>query len=76
MSGIVPLPPVIEVTTLRAAFPAYLFNVIVQGDKRKYEAVRRRDAIAPIYCLISVSAREIYLELSQSPGVAASLPGR
>ncbi|MGA2827754.1 MAG: hypothetical protein ABSF03_16775 [Streptosporangiaceae bacterium] len=69
MSGILQLPTVIEVTTLRAAFPAYMFNVIVRGDRRKYEAVRRRDAIGPIYCLISVSAREIYLELSRSPGV-------
>ena len=70
MTGILELPPVIELTTLRAAFPAYQIRAIMLGDRRRYEALIRRDAIGPIFCLISVSLREIYLELSGSPGVA------
>lgn len=75
MREILQLPSVVEVTTLRTAFPAYEFNVIMQGGQRRYEAVRRRDAAGPIYCLISVNPREIYLELSESPGVAPSING-
>jgi hypothetical protein len=76
MSGILQLPAVIEITTLRAAFPAYQFQIVMLGDKRRIEAIRRRDAISGIFCLISVSAREIYIELIKPPGVAASLNGR
>ena len=43
------------------------------GDRRRYEAVLRRDAIGSIYCLISVNPREIYVELIKSPGLPASL---
>ena len=43
------------------------------GDRRRYEAVLRRDAIGSIYCLISVNPREIYIELIKSPGLATSL---
>jgi hypothetical protein len=75
ISRILQLPSVIEVTTLRTAFPAYEFNVIMLGDKRRYEAVLRRDATGEIFCLISVNPREIYLELAKSPGVATNLNG-
>jgi len=67
MSGILQLPAVIEITTLRAAFPAYQFRIVMLGDKRRIEAIRRRDAIGEIFCLVSVSAREIYIELIKSP---------
>ena len=43
------------------------------GDKRRNEAILRRDAIGAIYCLISVNSREIYVELIKSPGLATSL---
>jgi hypothetical protein len=76
MSGILQLPTVIEITTLRAAFPAYQFRTVILGDKRRIEAIRRRGAIGEIFCLISVSPREIYIELSEPPGVATSLNGR
>jgi len=69
MSGILQLPPVIEVTTLRTAFPAYKFNVITEGDRRRYECISR-SGDDPIYCLISVSAREIWIELADANGVA------
>ena len=75
MSRILDLPPVIEMTTLRAAFPTYQFRVIMLGDRRRYEAIRRRDAIGPIFCLISVSTREIYLELSGANGVSGPQNG-
>ena len=76
MSGILQLPTVTEMSTLRAAFPAYQFRIVMLGDRRRYEAVLRRDAIGDIFCLISVSARDIYLELWESPGVAPSLNSR
>ncbi len=66
MSSILALPSRIELTTLRVAFPEYQFRLIVDADRRRYEAVCRRDRDMPIYCLISVSAREIWLELAKS----------
>ena len=69
MSGILQLPPVIEVTTLRIAFPEYKFNVITEGDRRRYECISR-SGDDPIYCLISVSAREIWIELADANVVA------
>jgi len=71
--GILQLPAVTEMSTLRAAFPAYQFRIVMLGDRRRYEAVLRRDAIGSIYCLISVNPREIYIELIKSPGLATSL---
>lgn len=73
MSGILQLPTVADMSTLRAAFPAYQFRIVMLGDRRRYEAVLRRDATGSIYCLISVSPREIYVELIKSPGFAVSL---
>jgi hypothetical protein len=74
MSGILQLPPVIEVTTLRTAFPTYKFNVITEGDRRRYECISR-SGDDPIYCLISVSAREIWIELAGANGVAVPRNG-
>jgi hypothetical protein len=73
VSGILQLPAVTEMSALRAAFPAYQFRIVMLGDRRRYEAVLRRDAIGSIYCLISVNPREIYVELIKSPGLPASL---
>ena len=74
MSGILQLPPVIEVTTLRIAFPVYKFNVITEGDRRRYECISR-SGDDPIYYLISVSAREIWIEFAGANGVAVPRNG-
>jgi hypothetical protein len=71
MSSILDRPATIELTALRAAFPAYIFNLITTGGKRRYEAVSR-DMDTPLYCLISANAREIWTELAGSSGVVAS----
>ena len=71
MSGILQLPAVIEVTALRTAFPAYKFNAIIEGNRRRYECISR-SGDDPIYCLISVSAREIWIELAGA--TVAALP--
>ena len=74
MSGILQLPSIIELTVLRIAFPAYKFNVITGGDGRRYECISRSGGDA-IYCLISVSARKIWIELADANGVAAPRNG-
>lgn len=54
-----------QAAALRAAFPGYAFNVIMnRGEKPRFEAVSR-DGSNP-YCLISTDAREIWCELRQS----------
>jgi len=50
---------------LRAAFPGYVVNVLLnRGEKPRFEAVSR-DGGNP-YCLISTDAREIWRELRKS----------
>jgi hypothetical protein len=71
--GILPLPSVIDMSTLIMTFPAYQFRMVIHGDRRRYEAVRRRGAGGPIYCLISVSAREIYIVLSSQPAAGPEM---
>jgi acyl-CoA reductase-like NAD-dependent aldehyde dehydrogenase len=56
----------VQAAALRAAFPAYVVNVITGGGgKPRYEVVSR-DGGSP-YCLISTGAREIWHELSRAP---------
>ena len=70
------LPPApgarVQAAALRAAFPAYIVNVITsRGEKPRYEAVSR-DGGDP-YCLISTDAREIWQELrATDPGRVTS----
>ncbi len=55
----------VQAAALRAAFPRYAINVIMnRGDKPRFEAVSR-DGGNP-YCLITTDAREIWHELRQS----------
>jgi hypothetical protein len=62
-----PLPAArVQAAALRAAFPAYVVNVIAcQGERPRYEVVRR-NGNAGLYCLISSDAREIWHELCQA----------
>jgi hypothetical protein len=56
----------VQAAALRAAFPAYVVNVITrQGQHPRYEVVRR-DSGSGLYCLISPDAREIWHELEQA----------
>ncbi len=71
MSSILDLPPVIELATLRAAFPGYVFNVIRGDGEPRYEAVSREGANP--YCLISSDACEIWRELKQAVKVAQGI---
>ena len=72
--NILDLPARVELATLRAAFPEYQFRMITDPrNRRRYEAVLRRDCEAPIYCLMSVSPREIWLELAESRKAAAAV---
>jgi hypothetical protein len=75
VSGIPELPSVIEMPTLRAAFPAYQFRTVMLGDKRRIEAILRRGATGAIFCLVGRS-REIYIELMKFSSVAPSLHGQ
>ena len=60
--GNIPASPRAQLTALRMTFgDAYVFNVIVRGDKLRYEAVAK-DGRSP-YCLISTDASEIWHEL-------------
>jgi hypothetical protein len=65
-----PLPPLpaamVQAAALRAAFPAYVVNVIARrGEHPAYEVVRR-DGAPGLYCLISTDAGEIWHELRQA----------
>lgn len=64
-----------EMSTLRAAFPAYQFRTVMLGDKWRIEAILRRGAIGEIFCLIGRS-REIYIELTKFSSIAPSLHGQ
>jgi hypothetical protein len=56
----------VQAAALRAAFPAYVVNVIQrEGDKPRYEVVRRNSGPG-LYCLISTDAREIWHVLRQT----------
>lgn len=65
-----PLPPLpaamVQAAALRAAFPAYVVNVIARrGEDPRYEVVRRGGGPG-LYCLISTDAGEIWYELRQA----------
>lgn len=54
-----------QAAALRAAFPGYVVNVLLnRGEKPRFEAVSR-DGGNP-YCLISSDAREIWRELRKA----------
>lgn len=72
MSSILELPNPVELVALRLAFPTYKINIILLGDRRRYEAVSR-DFGDP-YCLISISAKELWRELVKS--VKPAVTGR
>jgi hypothetical protein len=56
----------VQAAALRAAFPAYVVNVIQRrNDKPRYEVVRRNSGPG-LYCLISTDVREIWHELRQT----------
>ena len=65
-SSLSPAPSALaQAAALRAAFPSYVINVILnRGEKPRFEAVSR-DGGNP-YCLITTDAREIWRELRQS----------
>jgi hypothetical protein len=62
-----PLPAArVQAAALRAAFPAYVVNVIQrQSGKPRYEVVRRNPGPG-LYCLISTDVREIWHELGKT----------
>ena len=54
-----------QAAALRAAFPGYVVNVLLnRGEKPRFEALSR-DGGNP-YCLISTDAREIWRELRKA----------
>lgn len=69
-----PAPAVrVQAAALRAAFPAYIVNVITsRGERPRFEVVSR-DGGSP-YCLISSDAREIWRELRQDALPAEEVP--
>jgi hypothetical protein len=62
--GLPPAPAVkVQLAALKAAFPAYVVNVIkYRGEKPLFEAVAK-DTGRDLYCVISDDAREIWREL-------------